>query len=104
MHIEYATEQLEYAREQAKKYEWNVTPEFYFCSNFLIPEQKFLEWVIEKGNEKSAEISKTIISKRKASKFFKATEKQKYVICMDIISKFTIEEVLKSLFNDKEII
>lgn len=93
MHVDFAKEKLEYAREQAKKWKCSISADSYWASS-LLEEKEFLQFLIEYGNELSKLIAETLKSKI-GSKYFRVTDKQKSVVVNDILNRFTAEEIIE---------
>jgi hypothetical protein len=101
---DYVVEQLKRSREQCKKWDNDESKgDFLVCEMLIKDSKTFVEWILENGNEKSKEISKTILSKW-GQKHVRITDKQTYVIAKDILERFKIEEIIEILFRDSELI
>lgn len=98
MHIDYAKEQYEHFKQQATKYNWNVDINQYTIEAF-VTEREILEKALEIGSDKTKDIAKTILDKQ-TNKYFKVTDKMKYCIASDLLSKLTIDQII-NLFSDE---
>lgn len=96
MHIEYAQELQQYNAEQAKKWNWEKDPDLLTVQAF-VKEREFIKFARDIGSDKTKSILDTI-EKEADNKYFKITDKMKFSVASDILSKATIDEII-NIFN-----
>jgi hypothetical protein len=97
--IRWINETLQYYKEQAEKYKWNVSAEKKLLLD-LCGTKDFIAIGKKLGNEKTQLIMQTIES-NESNKYFKVTEKMKEAIISDLLSHFSFAHIIDKLCSQK---